>query len=185
MGVWSARELVAHMGYWAGHAAEAIHLAEQGRLDEFEADVPSVDERNAVVARVAAETDMKTVQAREELAFEAFRKRILTVDPGWLGERDADDDSLEEIIGYDGVDHFREHTNDIRAWFAAEVNPTRQMTKAARALREGRNGSCPLTSVPACRRAARGPRGRELPLPRPRRADHRRRPVRRPPPRAG
>ena len=123
VGVWSARELVAHMGYWAGHAAEAIHLAEQGRLDEFEADVPSVDERNAVVARVAAETDMKTVQAREELAFEAFRKRILTVDPGWLGERDADDDSLEEIIGYDGVDHFREHTNDIRAWFAAGGEP--------------------------------------------------------------
>ncbi len=123
VGVWSARELVAHMGYWAGHAAEAIHLAEQGRLDEFEVDVPSVDERNAVVARVAAETDMATVQNREELAFEAFRKRILTVDPEWLDERDADGDTLEEIIKDDGVDHFREHTNDIRAWFAAGGEP--------------------------------------------------------------
>jgi hypothetical protein len=119
VGEWSARELVAHMGYWAGHAAEAIHLAEEDRLDEFEADVPSVDERNAVVARVAGETDMETVRSREELAFEAFRKRILTVDPEWLGERDADGDSLEEIIKYDGADHYREHTNDIRAWFAA------------------------------------------------------------------
>lgn len=123
VGVWSARELVAHMGYWAGHAAEAIHLAEQERLDEFEADVPSVDERNEVVARVAAETDMKTVQNREELAFEAFRTRILTVDPEWLEERDADGDTLEEIIKYDGVDHFREHTSDIRAWFAAGGEP--------------------------------------------------------------
>jgi hypothetical protein len=78
-----------------------------------------VDERNAVVARVAGETDMATVMSREELAFEAFRKRILTVDPAWLGERDADRDSLEEIIRYDGADHYREHTNDIRAWFAA------------------------------------------------------------------
>jgi DinB superfamily len=119
VGVWSARELVAHMGYWAGHAAEAIHLAEQGRLDEFEVDVPSVDERNAVVARVAGETDMATVRSREEMAFEAFRKRILTVDPEWLAERDSDGDTLEEIIKYDGADHFREHTNDIRAWFAA------------------------------------------------------------------
>jgi hypothetical protein len=119
VGVWSARELVAHMGYWAGHAAEAIHLAEQDRLDEFEADVPSVDDRNAVVARVAGETDMATVQDREEKAFEAFRKRLLTLDPEWLSERDADGDTLEEIIRYDGVDHFREHTNDIRAWFAA------------------------------------------------------------------
>lgn len=119
VGVWSARELVAHMGYWAGHAAEAIHLAEQGRLDEFEADVPSVDERNAVVARVAGETDMATVRSREELAFEAFRKRILTVDPEWLSERDADSDTLEEIIKYDGAEHYREHTSDIRAWFEA------------------------------------------------------------------
>ena len=119
VGVWSARELVAHMGYWAGHAAEAIHLAEQGRLDEFEVDVPSVDERNAVVARVAGETDMATVQSREKMAFEAFRKRVLTVDPEWLTERDADGDTLQEIIKYDGADHFREHTNDIRAWFAA------------------------------------------------------------------
>lgn len=119
VGEWSARELVAHMGYWAGHAAEAIHLAEQGRLDEFEVDAPSVDERNAVVARVAGETDMATVRSREEMAFEAFRKRILTVDPEWLAERDADGDTLEDIIKYDGADHFREHTNDIRAWFTA------------------------------------------------------------------
>ena len=119
VGEWSARELVAHMGYWAGHAAEAVHLAEQGRLDEFEADAPSVDERNAVVARVAGETDMATVSAREALAFEAFRERILSVDPDWLGERDAEGDTLEEIILYDGADHFREHTHDIRAWFAA------------------------------------------------------------------
>jgi hypothetical protein len=123
VGVWSARELVAHMGYWAGHAAEAIHLAEQDRLDEFEADVPSVDERNAVVARVAGETDMPTVRSREEQAFEAFRKRILTVDPEWLTERDADGDTLEEIIKDDGADHYREHTHDIRAWFAAGGDP--------------------------------------------------------------
>jgi hypothetical protein len=124
VGEWSARELVAHMGYWAGHAAEAIHLAEQDRLDEFEADVPSVDERNAVVARVAGETDMATVGSREELAFEAFRKRILTVDPEWLTERDADGDTLEEIIKYDGADHYREHTNDIRAWFSGATEAT-------------------------------------------------------------
>lgn len=121
VGVWSARELVAHMGYWAGHAAEAVHHAEQGRLDEFDVDSPSVDERNAVVARVAGETDMATVRSREELAFDAFRKRVLSADPEWLSERDADGDTLEEIILYDGADHYREHTHDIRAWFAAEA----------------------------------------------------------------
>ena len=117
VGEWSARELVAHMGYWAGHAAEAIHHAEQGRLDEFDADAPSVDERNAVVARVAGETDLATVRSREELAADALRKRILVTDPEWLAERDADGDTLEEIIQDDGADHYREHTRDIRAWF--------------------------------------------------------------------
>ena len=29
-GEWSARELIAHLGYWTGHATEALHHAEQG-----------------------------------------------------------------------------------------------------------------------------------------------------------
>ena len=119
VGEWSAREVVAHLGYWAGHAAEAIHHAEQRRLDEFDVEAPSVDERNAVVARVAGETDLATVRAREELASDALRKRILGADPEWLIERDAEGDTLEEIIRNDGADHYREHTGDIRAWFAA------------------------------------------------------------------
>lgn len=119
VGEWSARELVAHMGYWSGHAAEAIHHAEQGRLDEFDVGAPSVDERNAVVARVARDTDMGTVRSREELACDALRKRILGADPEWLSERDADGDGLEQIIRDDGADHYREHTRDIRAWFSA------------------------------------------------------------------
>ena len=81
VGEWSARELLAHLGYWAGHAGEAIHHASQDRLDEFEVDVPSVDERNAVVARVAGETTLRTVQSREEQAFEALRERVLEIDP--------------------------------------------------------------------------------------------------------
>jgi hypothetical protein len=124
VGEWSARELVAHMGYWAGHATEAIHHAEQGRLDEFDAGAPSVDERNAVVARVAGETDMATVRSREELASDALRKRILGADAEWLTERDADGDTLEEIILDDGADHYREHTRDIRAWFATGADET-------------------------------------------------------------
>ena len=123
VGEWSARELVAHMGYWAGHAAEAIHLAELGRLDEFEADAPGVDERNAVVAKVAAKTDMATVRSREEAAFTALVERIRGCDPEWLAERDADGDTLEEILLYDGADHYREHTHDIRAWFSGAAEP--------------------------------------------------------------
>ena len=117
VGDWSARELLAHVGYWTGHAAESLHRAEQGELAEFGIDELSVDDRNAVVARVAAETDYATVAQREQAAFEQFAARLATVDPDTLGERDADGDTLEEIIAFDGADHYREHTLDIRAWF--------------------------------------------------------------------
>ncbi|MEX1073092.1 MAG: hypothetical protein WED86_05275 [Chloroflexota bacterium] len=117
VGEWSARELVGHVGYWAGHAAEALHRAEQDELDAFGRDELSVDERNAVVARVAADADWATVTSREQGAYEAFAERLSRADVERLGDRDADGDTLAEIIAFDGVDHYREHALDIRAWF--------------------------------------------------------------------
>ena len=123
VGDWSARDLLAHVGYWAGHAAESLHRAEQGELHEFGRDELSVDERNEVVNRVARETDYATVASREEGAYEAFVARLAAVDPESLDDRDADGDTLEEIIAFDGADHYREHTLDIRAWFDGRDDP--------------------------------------------------------------
>ena len=117
VGDWSARDLLAHVGYWAGHAAESLHRAEQGELSQFGRDELTVDERNEVVTRVARETDIATVASREEGAYEAFVARLTAVDPESLDDRDADGDTLEEIISFDGADHYRGHTLDIRAWF--------------------------------------------------------------------
>ncbi|HET6379664.1 MAG TPA: maleylpyruvate isomerase N-terminal domain-containing protein [candidate division Zixibacteria bacterium] len=118
VGDWSARELLAHLGYWAGHAAEAVHHATQGRLHEFGADELDVDQRNAIVARVAAETDMATVRRREAAAYQALVDGLETLDPAWLEERSSYGDSLETIVRDDGTDHYREHTLDLRAWFS-------------------------------------------------------------------
>jgi len=123
VGEWSARELVGHVGYWAGHAAEALHRAEHDELDAFGIDELSVDERNEVVAKVAAAADWATVTAREHGAFEAFAARLARADPDRLADRDADGDTLAEIVAFDGVDHYREHTLDIRAWFNGPDSP--------------------------------------------------------------
>ena len=123
VGEWSARDLLAHVGYWAGHAGEALHRAEEGELEGFGRDELSVDERNEVVTRVARETDYATVAKREEGAFQAFGERLAAVDPELLADRDADGDTLEEIIAFDGADHYREHTLDIRAWFDGKDAP--------------------------------------------------------------
>ena len=122
-GEWSAREVIAHLGYWAGHAAEAMHHAAQGRTDDFGEDELDVDERNAVVARVAADTDMATVRQREQAAFDALLAAVQRADPAWLDERVAYGDSLEQVIRDDGPDHYREHALDLRAWFTGADEP--------------------------------------------------------------
>jgi DinB superfamily len=117
-GQWSAREMLAHLGYWTGHAAEALHHAAQGRTEDFGQDEMDVDERNAVVARVAAQTELATVRQREQAAFEALLTAMQRADPAWLDERVAYGDSLEQVIRDDGADHYQEHAAEIRAWFA-------------------------------------------------------------------
>ncbi len=117
-GQWSARELLAHLGYWTGHAAEALHTAAEARTADFGEDELDVDERNAVVARVAAETDLATVRKREEAAFDALLTALRAADPAWLEERVSYGDSIEQVVRDDGADHYREHTADIRAWFS-------------------------------------------------------------------
>ena len=80
----SARELVAHLGYWDGHAADALHAAEEGRTAEFDAESLDVEARNATVARVAAVSDFETASSREEASFDALLDRLRDADPAWL-----------------------------------------------------------------------------------------------------
>jgi hypothetical protein len=117
VGDWSARELVAHLGYWTGHAADALHAAEEGRAAEFDAEALDVEARNATVARVAASSDFETVRSREEASFEALLDRLRDADPAWLAQRTATGDTVEHALREDGAEHYLEHAADIRAWF--------------------------------------------------------------------
>src|SRR3989337_2569471 len=98
VGEWSARELIAHLGYWAGHAVEIIHAAEEGRLEELGVDDPAVDEVNETVARVARETDLATVRKREAASVEVLVDRLRALDPSLLTQLVPDGASLEEGI---------------------------------------------------------------------------------------
>ena len=118
VGEWSARDLVAHVGYWAGHAAEALHHAEEGRAAEFEIEEQDVDARNATVAAVAATTDYATVRKREQASIDALLERLHRADDAWLDERVGYGDPIEQIVREDGPEHYRGHTIDIRSWWA-------------------------------------------------------------------
>ena len=125
VGDWSARELIAHLGYWSGHAAEALHRAELGTLHEFGSGDPAcdVDAVNETVARVARESDLATVRLREEAAYGALVERLAAADDAWLLDTTGYRDTLEQVLREDGPDHYREHTFDLRSWFAGEPEP--------------------------------------------------------------
>jgi len=115
VGEWSARELVAHLGYWAGHAVEVIHAVETGRVAEVGVDEPSVDERNETVARVARQTDLATAHKREAASVQALLDRLAGIDPSLLTQSLPDGATLAQGIREDGSDHYREHTADLRS----------------------------------------------------------------------
>jgi Mycothiol maleylpyruvate isomerase N-terminal domain len=111
IGEWSAREVVAHLGYWAGHAVEAIHAVE---LDRMEPDEPDTDAVNETVARVARSTELATVRKREEASFTALLERLGALDPALLAVELPEGDTLLEAVRGDGADHYREHAEQLR-----------------------------------------------------------------------
>lgn len=115
VGEWSAREVIAHLGYWAGHAVDAIHAVESGRADAFGADRPPVEEVNATVARVARATELGTVRKREAASVEALVDRLTATDPGllaaWLPHHGL---TLGQGVREDGASHYREHADELR-----------------------------------------------------------------------
>lgn len=114
-GEWSGRELIAHVGYWIGHAAELIHEVEQGRIDEVGAGQPPTDEVNDTVARIARTTDLGTVRRREAASFDALVDRMRGMDPALLELTLPDGASVAEGIREDGAEHYREHADELRA----------------------------------------------------------------------
>lgn len=115
VGEWGAGELIAHLGYWAGHAVDVIQAAERGTTDSLGEGDRGVDDINATVARVARQSDLAAVQARELASFEALRERLALLDPSLLNVPLRDGATVEQGVREDGAEHYREHTGDLRA----------------------------------------------------------------------
>ena len=111
VGDWSAAEVIAHLGYWTGHAVETIHAVEQGRV---EPDEPDTDAVNQTVARVARSTDLATVRRREAASFDVLVERLGTLDPALLSVELPEGDTLLEAVTADGPSHYRQHADALR-----------------------------------------------------------------------
>jgi hypothetical protein len=123
MGDWSVRDLVVHVAAWAEHAAAALDLAASGRGAQF---AYSTDETDAMNERILAEgrsTSPVAALAREDDAFAGVRRRVEGLDPAMLDLRLGNGDTVEQVIRYDGPDHYAEHTAHLRAWFGTDDEP--------------------------------------------------------------
>lgn len=120
VGDWSVRDLVAHLAAWCEHGTEALALAAGGQGELF---AYSTDDTDAMNERILAEgrtLSPDDALRREEAAFGAFRDAIATLDPALLSQRLGNGDTVEEVIRYDGPDHYAEHSEHLRAWFTPE-----------------------------------------------------------------
>ncbi len=114
VGEWSARELIAHLGYWVGHAGELVHAVENGRAHEAGIGTVPVDEVNETVAKIARQTGLETVRRREAASVEALLQRLGTLDPALLEVALANGSTLADGVREDGPDHYAEHAAALR-----------------------------------------------------------------------
>lgn len=120
MADWSVRDIVVHVAAWCEHADHALALAEAGRGDEFAYSTAETDAMNARILEEARRISPSAALEREDEAFAAFRDRVEGLDPALLPLRLGNGDSVAEVIAYDGPDHYAEHTEHLRAWFAPD-----------------------------------------------------------------
>jgi hypothetical protein len=120
---WSARDLVAHVAFWADHGADALALALTGRGAEYDYQPSQTDAMNAARFAVSRRMTPREAADDEARAFARFRDALAAVDDALLGTRLGSGDTVAEMVRYDGPDHYVEHTAHVRAWFTAEPDP--------------------------------------------------------------
>jgi hypothetical protein len=123
LGPWSARDLVAHVAFWCDHGADALELASSGRGGDFDYDSSQTDAINEEVFAGASTLTPMEAYEREQVSFERFRDVLAELDPALLDLTLGNGDTVEEVVRYDGPDHYAEHTDHIRAWFTATTEP--------------------------------------------------------------
>jgi hypothetical protein len=123
VGEWSARDLVEHVAFWSDHGADALGLAAAGKGGDFDYDSSQTDAMNAETFAASSAMTPGEVTEHEQVAFERFRDDLAALDPGLLDLTLGNGDTVEDVIRYDGPDHYAEHTDDIRAWFTGQAEP--------------------------------------------------------------
>lgn len=118
VGEWSARELVAHLAHWGDWASTCLSAAGEGTLADLASDTWDVDAQNTDVAREVAALPMSAVREREAESYERLAERLASLDPALLGLAAPWGGTVETVVIENGPEHYAQHAEEIRAWFA-------------------------------------------------------------------
>lgn len=127
---WSVRDIVVHVAAWCEHASHALEHAVAGRGDQFAYSTSDTDAMNVRILEEARRTSPSAALEREDAAFSVFRDRVAGLDPAILALRLGNGDTVAEVIAYDGPDHYAEHTEHLRAWFAPDEDDANDLPDA-------------------------------------------------------
>ena len=70
---------------------------------------------NAATAAAGHATSLAQARAREDAAYQRFRRAMAALDEELLDLRLGNGDTVEAVIRYDGPDHYAEHAEHFRA----------------------------------------------------------------------
>jgi hypothetical protein len=112
---WDGRDLVVHTAFWSEHGAKALELAAGGRGEAFDYDSTQTDAMNAATAAAGHATSLADATAREALAYERFHAALAGLDEELLDLQLGNGDLVEDVVRYDGPDHYAEHAAHLRA----------------------------------------------------------------------
>jgi hypothetical protein len=115
IGDWDGRDLVVHCAFWSEHGANALELAASGRGDAFDYDNTQTDAMNAATVAAGHATSLADAMSRETAAFQRFREALTDLDETLLDLQLGNGDLVEDVVRYDGPDHYAEHTAHLRA----------------------------------------------------------------------
>ena len=111
---WDGRDLAVHAAFWSEHGADALELAAAGRGAAFDYDKAQTDAMNAATAAAGHSTSLADALAREAAAYRRFRDALAGLDDALLDLRLGNGDVVEDVVRYDGPDHYAEHSAHLR-----------------------------------------------------------------------
>jgi len=117
VGVWSVKDLLGHMAYWAQEAAKNTELVKAGRHDQ----IVRPDTSKAIDRWNAREQSLRAGRSLGEVRYELeeSHQRALAALAGLPEEKlslNLNGGTFLELYAVDTCEHYREHTDHILAW---------------------------------------------------------------------